>query len=117
WPVLATEGGWVKVRTDGGPGWIGGGRVIVRSTPAQLDCSESRFLHVAGYVQTYVPTGCLSLRATPSREARMLACVPNGTEYLVSDGPYDPGTGEDWFLVYSPETGEGWVLADHIYSI
>ena len=31
------------------------------------------------------------------------------------DGPFDPGTGEDWIRVTSASTGTGWVLADHVY--
>lgn len=115
WPALATEGGWVKVRTDTGVGWVGGGRVIVSSSPAAVDCSDARFIFPTGHVQTYVASGCLSLRATPSREGAILACVQNGHRYLVVDGPYDPGTGEDWFKVTSGATGSGWALADHLY--
>ena len=46
-----------------------------------------------------------SLRATPSREGAIRACVKNDHQYLVTDGPYDPGSGEDWFKVTSPSTG------------
>ena len=116
WPVLATQGGWVHVRTSSGSGWIGGARVVVSSSPAFEDCSEARFLFPTGYVTTCVPTGCLRLRAAPSREAAIQACVSNGHRCLVVDGPFDPGTGEDWFRVSSPSTGAGRVLADHIYN-
>lgn len=116
WPVLETSGGWVKVRTDAGSGWIGGGRVVVTTATAFADCSVSRFIYPTGYVTTYVETGCLSLRATPSREAAIRACVKNNHQYMVTDGPFDPGTGEDWFKVTSPSTGSGWVLAEHIYN-
>ena len=116
WPVLETSGGWVKVRTDAGSGWIGGARVIVSSSPAAVDCRDARFIAPTTYVKTYVAAGCLSLRATPSREGKILACVDNGHDYLVIDGPVDRGTGEDWFKVTSRSTGSGWVLADHIYN-
>jgi hypothetical protein len=115
WPVLAVEGGWVKVRTDHGTGWIGGSRVIVSSTPAQVDCPEARFLFPMGYVSTFVPSGCLSLRTRPSPESPNLTCVVNGHVYAVLDGPFDPGTGDDWFKVTSPGTGTGWALAEHLY--
>ncbi len=115
WPVLATQGGWVKVQTGGDPGWIGGARVVVSSTPASFDCSDARSLYVTGSAWTYVPTGCLSLRARPSREATVLDCVSNGHLYTIVDGPTDAGTGEDWFRVTSPSTGSGWVLAQHLF--
>lgn len=115
WPVLAQQGGWVRIQTDAGAGWVGGARVAVGSPPPWADCSNARFLFTTGYVTTFVPTGCLSLRDQPSRQAAILACVPNGHVYLVTDGPFDPGTGEDWFEVYSPSTGSGWALADHLY--
>jgi hypothetical protein len=116
WPVMETAGGWVKVRTDDGPGWIGGARVIVSSGVPSLDCGEARFFVVNDDVKTYVATGCLSLRATPSRDGAILACVKNDHNYRVIDGPVDAGTGEDWFKVTSASTGPGWVLADHIYN-
>ena len=115
WPVAETSGGWVKVRTDAGFGWIGGGRVVVRTSPATVECSDAHFIAPTTYVKTYVASGCLSLRATPSREGTVVACVKNEHRYLVVDGPYDPGTGEDWFKVTSPSTGTGWTLADHLY--
>ena len=116
WPVLEAAGGWVKVSTDAGSGWIGGGRVVVSIATAFADCSVARFIYPTSYVTTYVETGCLSLRATPSREGAIRACVKNDHQYLVVDGPYDPGAGEDWFKVTSPSTGSGWVLAEHIYN-
>lgn len=115
WPVLAVDGGWVKVRTDSGAGWIGGSRVVVSSTPAVVDCSEARFLFPTGYVSTLVPTGCLSLRSRPFSEAPILSCVGNGHVYAVLDGPFDPGSGDDWFKVSSPSTGTGWALAEYLY--
>lgn len=115
WPVLAQQRGWVRIQTDAGPGWVGGARVAVGSPPPWADCSNARFLYTTAYVTTFVPTGCLSLRDRPSREAAILDCVSNGHLYLVTDGPFDPGTGEDWFEVYSPATGSGWALADHLY--
>lgn len=115
WPVVYEQGGWVRIQAELGAGWIGGGRVAVGSPPPRADCRNARFIFTTGYVETYVPTGCLSLRAQPSRQAAILACVPNGHTYLVTNGPFDPGTGEDWFEVYSRATGPGWSLADHLY--
>ena len=117
WPVQAVDGGWVKVRTDGGAGWIGGSRVVVSSAPAQVDCAEARFIFPTGSVSTQVPTGCLSLRGRPSAEAPVLSCVDNGHVYTVLDGPFDPGSGDDWFKVTSPSTGTGWTLAKHLYTV
>lgn len=116
WPVLTTSGGWVKISTDVGSGWIGGSRVVVSTSPASVECVDARFIAPTQYVKTYVASGCLSLRATASPEAAILACVKNEHRYLVVDGPYDPGTGEEWFKVTSSSTGSGWVLADHLYS-
>jgi hypothetical protein len=117
WPVLAVERGWVKVRTEAGAGWIGGSRVVVSSSPPAVDCSEARFIAPTGYASTFVPTGCLSLRSRPAADAPMLDCVNNGHVYAVLDGPFDPGSGDDWFRVSSPGTGTGWALAKHLYPI
>ncbi len=114
WPVLETRNGWVRVTNGVADGWIGGARVALGSPPPFADCSGGRSLSVSQPVWTYVPTGCLSLRALPSRSATMLTCVANGHQYTIVNGPVDPGTGEDWFEVYSPRTGLGWVLADHL---
>jgi len=114
WPVLAVDSGWVKVQTDRGTGWIGGGRVAVRSAPASVDCSDARLLIPSGYVSTFVPAGCLVLRSRPSADAMGLDCVENGHIYAVLDGPFDPGTGDDWFKVTSPSTGTGWTLAENL---
>ena len=45
----------------------------------------------------------------------MLDCVYNGHSYAIVDGPFDPGTGEDWIKVTSPTTGTGWALAENLY--
>jgi hypothetical protein len=117
WPVVEVQGGWVKVRLDdgAGDGWIGGARVSVNSSPRTANCAGSRMLYPGADVYTSVTSGCLSLRTSPSRDASQLACVPNGHDYTVEDGPFDPGTGEDWFNVYSPSTGQGWALAEYLY--
>lgn len=44
----------------------------------------------------------------------MLTCVENGHRYQIVNGPVGPGTGEDWFEMYSSRTGSGWVLADRL---
>lgn len=88
--------------------------MAVGSPPPSADCSGGLSLSVGQPVRTYVPSGCLSLRATPSRSAAMLTCVENGWGYQIVNGPVDPGTGEDWFEVYNSRTGSGWVLADHL---
>ena len=117
WPVVKVEHGWVKVRTETGSGWIGGGRVAVSSTPPAVDCSEARFINPTGYVSTFVAAGCLSLRNRPDADAQILDCVDNGHVYAVLDGPFDPGSGDDWFRVTSPGTGSGWALARHLSPI
>jgi hypothetical protein len=116
-PVLEVQGGWVRVQMSSGPAWIGGGRVMVGAARTSVDCSDERFLFLGGSVTARVETGCLSLRARPSRDAATLACVDSGHEYTVVDGPFDPGAGEDWFRVTSPSTGTGWALAEHLYPV
>ncbi len=113
--MVGFENGWVQVVYGDTEGWVGGGRVSVGSPPAPASCRTARALYVDTDVTAYVDSGCLSLRASASREAPMLACVKNGHEYHVLDGPFDPGTGEDWFEVYSASTGAGWALAEHLY--
>jgi hypothetical protein len=116
-PVLEVQGGWVRVQMSSGPAWIGGGRVMVGAARTSVDCSHERFLFLGGPVTARVETGCLSLRARPSREAATLACVDSGHEYIVVDGPFDPGTGEDWLKVTSPCTGTGLALAVYLYPV
>ena len=57
----------------------------------------------------------MSLRDEPARDAAIDACVQNGYQYQIINGPFDPGTGEDWFVVYSQGTGSGWALAEYLY--
>jgi hypothetical protein len=115
WPVLAVQGGWVKLQLPDGSAWVGGGRVAVGSSAKAVDCPTDLPLVIGGDVVTQVDSGCLSLRTRPSRDAAMLDCVDNGHAYTMLDGPFDPGTGEDWIRVTSASTGTGWVLADHVY--
>lgn len=115
WPVVAVESGWVKVKTDAGNGWIGGGRVALGTGAQAVDCAGKRFVYSTAEVWTLVPSGCLDVRSRPSRETSSIACVSNGHIFTVVDGPFDPGTGEDWFKVTSPSTGTGWTLAEHLY--
>ena len=117
WPVLTLERGWVKVRTETGSGWIGGSRVVVSSSPPTVDCSEARFISPNAYVRALVPSVCLTLHSRPGDDAPALDCVDNGHVYTVLDGPFDPGSGDDWFRVTSPSTGSGWALAEHLYPV
>ena len=114
-PVLGESGGWVKVWTGATEAWVGGSRVTVGAPPPPADCDGGRFMEVGESVTTYVPTGCLSLREEPSRNAAIDACVQNGYQYQIINGPVDPGTGEDWFGVYSQVTGSGWTLAEYLF--
>ena len=66
-------------------------------------------------VSTSVADGCLVLRSRPDTDAPGLACVEDSHRYAVLDGPFDPGSGDDWFRVSSPETGSGWAPAEHLY--
>ena len=114
-PVLSVDRGWVKVDTASGAGWIGGSRVHVSSTPPAVDCSEARSIVPTGTAETIVSDGCLDLRIRPADDAPSVSCVENGHLYAVIDGPFDPGSGDDWFRVSSPGTGSGWALAEHLY--
>ena len=118
WPVLTVERGWVKVRTEAGSGWIGGSRVVVSTTPPTVDCSDARFIAPNGYVRRSCRSGCLSLRSRPSATTpRRWTASRTGTSTPSLDGPFDPGSGDDWFRVTSPSTGSGWVPAEHLYPI
>jgi hypothetical protein len=113
-PLLDIRQGWYQVS---GGGWIGGGRLVAGADPPFADCGGGFTFQIGQPVGTSVATGCLSLRTEPSREAAILHCVANGHRYEVVNGPLDPGTGEDWFVVRSPSTGRGWVLAEHLYPL
>jgi len=113
-PVIGFQDGWVHVIDGDIDGWIGGSRVAVGSPPAPAHCEGARTFYLGEEVATSVKTGCLSLRNEPSEDARMLSCVKNGHEYTIWNGPFDPGTGDDWFFVYSPSTGYGYVLAKYL---
>jgi hypothetical protein len=116
-PVASMEGGWVKIRTETGAGWIAASRVAVSDGPTVADCTDRRFLYASAEVWTLVPSGCIGLRSRPSTEAAELACVGNGHIYAVVDGPFDPGADQDWFKVTSPTTGTGWTQADNLYPL
>jgi hypothetical protein len=115
--ALLIERGWVKVRTDAGDGWIGASRLAVANGPASVDCSGHRFLYPTGDAWTLVRSGCQGLRVRPSDDADEIACVGNGHIFSMVDGPFDPGTGGDWFKVSSPTTGTGWVPAETLYPL
>lgn len=127
WPVIDTQGDWYRVfvgdTVRGEPwygdreGWVGAGRVESAEVPPSSDCGDPPGFYVSYEAETFVETGCLSLRAAPSRRAAIRTCVANGHRYGIVDGPFDPGTGEDWFEVWSPSTEGGWVLADHLRPI
>jgi hypothetical protein len=116
-PVSAVQDGWVKVRTSVGDGWVGGGRLALSDVPLSVDCADTRFMYQSADAWALVPDACASLQARPSRDASSLDCVENGHRFTVVDGPFDPGTGQDWFKVTSPSTGTGWLLAEHLYPL
>lgn len=121
-PIVGRSGDWYEVypgqsQLGAATGWVGGGRVRTGAYayPSSVDCGGAPTFYAGQYVGTYVESGCLSLRAAPSRRAEILSCVDNHHLYQVDNGPFDPGTGEDWFQVGSRATGTGWVLARHLY--
>jgi len=115
WPVLSVKDGWVAVKTPEGKGWVGGGRVLVSTPPAATDCEGARFLPQDSTATVRGVSACLPLRPRPSSEAPAIACVANGHDYTVLDGPLEANPGEDWFRVSSATTGAGWALATSLY--
>ena len=112
-PVQSVNGGWVKVRTVSGAGWVSGGRVIVANVPARVDCPDARGIAVGAIAITSTSGGCMNLYGRPSDEAEMLACVAAGHTFTVVDGPFDSGEHE-WFKVTSATTGTGWAPASSL---
>ncbi len=120
--VLDYANGWYQVSYDssqtvqgGGTvtGWVGSARVADASNPPPYDCTDSYTFQLGQHGYSYVRSGCLSLRAYPSRTAPYHYCVANFHDYTVTNGPYAAG-GDDWFGVSSRATGSGWVLAPHL---
>jgi hypothetical protein len=114
--TLMSQGqGWYRVfvASPTAIGWVGGARVaLLRRTPA-YSCAGAVTYQVGDHVRTQVPTGCLSLRSSPSRQAPYTHCVANGHLYVITNGPIEVA-GEDWFGVFSPSTGGGWCLARYL---
>ncbi|HVC82097.1 MAG TPA: SH3 domain-containing protein [Chloroflexota bacterium] len=113
--VVGVQGGWFHVIANGSRvhGWIGGARVADAANPPAFDCTDSYTFQVGDHAYTYVKTGCLSLRVSPSRIAVYHSCVRNFHDYTVTNGPIAVA-GEDWFGVTSTSTGGGWALAQYL---
>jgi hypothetical protein len=111
--VLEASAGWYRVSTGRVEGWVGGARVADAGNPPRFDCTNAVTYQVGDPVVTFVQSGCLSLRETPSRSAAILQCVENGTRYTIVNGPIDVD-GEDWFEVSAPRIGRGWSLAQFL---
>ncbi len=108
------QNGWYHVRTAAGSvGWVGGARAAPVAGAPTYNCSNAITYQVGTRVVTHVASGCLSLRATPSRQATYAHCVPNGHVYVIINGPISVA-GEDWFGVFSSSTGSGWSLANYL---
>jgi hypothetical protein len=111
--IQQTSNGWHRVSGTRASGWVGTARVATGGTPGPVDCSGAVVFPVGSTVTTLVPSGCLSLRTEPNRNAPFEHCVANGHRYQVVNGPREEG-GEDWFQLSSPSTGSGWSLAEHL---
>ncbi len=120
--ALDYANGWYQVSYDssqtvqgGGTltGWVGAARVADASNPPSYDCTDSYTFQLGQHGYSYVRSGCLSLRAYPSRTAPYHYCVSNFHDYIVTNGPYAAGN-DDWFGVSSRSTGSGWVLAQYL---
>jgi hypothetical protein len=113
--VIGRRNGWYHVAQGTRPnnGWVGGARVADAANPPSYDCTDAYTFQPYQHGYTYVKSGCLSLRANPSRTATYAHCVKNLHDYIVTNGPIEVA-GEDWFGVYSTSTGGGWVLAVYL---
>lgn len=112
--VVGAHDGWFEVYSRAQFLWVGGARVADAGRPPQFSCREAVTFQVFDVVETFVVTGCLSLRTLASRDAPFEHCVTNGQRYVILNGPIEVA-GEDWFEVWSAETGSGWVLAQFIF--
>lgn len=111
--VVGEAGGWYRVYSRAQYLWVGGARVADEGSRPRPDCSQGFTFEPGDTVITYVASGCLSLRRTPSRSAEYYSCVDNGHRYIIGNGPI-ASEGEDWFEVWSEGMGYGWVLAQHL---
>ena len=113
--VTGEQDGWYQVYTHAGYYWVGGARVAdPRSSGFSLDCRSGFTFQMQDVVESFVPTGCLSLRLSPARTAPFVHCVDNFHRYLVMNGPVEVA-GEDWYEVWSATTGPGWALAAYLF--
>ena len=114
---IAYSGGWYHVITDDGQtGWVGSARVAFVDRNPAFSCVNAVTFQMGSHVYTHVATGCLSLRTTPSRQAKYPYCVANGHVYEITNGPIEVA-GEDWFGVWSSSTGSGWSLAQYLRAM
>ncbi|MGH2388276.1 MAG: SH3 domain-containing protein [Chloroflexota bacterium] len=113
--ILSQSQGWYRVfrSSPAAIGWVGGLRVAPLAGAPAFSCAGAVTYQVGERVRTHVPTGCLSLRSSPARQASYAHCVANGHIYAITNGPIEVA-GEDWFGVFSPSTGGGWVLARYL---
>ena len=111
--VAGSQDGWYRVYSRASYLWVGAGRVADADSPPSYDCSNAVTFEPAQVVFASVPTGCLSLRETPSRDASYSACVDSGTPFQLENGPIEVA-GEDWFQVSSPVFGQGWMLDEFL---
>lgn len=112
--VASTSSGWYEVTWNGNYLWLGGARVADAGSSLAPDCSNARTFQIGDTVTTYVATGCLSLRYTPSRNAPYDQCVANGYAYVIVNGPIEVN-GEDWFEVQSPVPVAAGLWPSHLY--
>jgi hypothetical protein len=113
--VIGSSSGWYHVLWGGNALWVGGARVVSAGNLGSSSCRGARTFQIGDEVVTYVETGCLSLRYTPSRSAGYDYCVNNAHHYVIENGPIEVN-GDDWFAVWSAGTGDGWSLAEYLYA-
>jgi uncharacterized protein YgiM (DUF1202 family) len=94
---------WYKIQSPNGAGWVLGKFLAASSTPPPTGQFK-----VGDAVQISVSTR-LNMRAAPTRDARTVAGLPNGTTGTVVGGP--TADGSDTFYQVQTSLGTGWVLA------
>lgn len=118
--VTGRSGSWLQVYAYASYGWIGAARVSLGALHndgtdmvPEVDCLGAISYQLGARFAAQVPSGCLSVRERPSREAGFEHCVPTGHLFFVINGPVDVD-GDDWIEVRSVGIGDGWVRTDFI---
>lgn len=63
-------------------------------------------------IQVATPGDCLNLRAEPSKEARVITCLPDGTHLFFVGRPLGENRNPGWVLVQTEGKAIGWVSTE-----